>query len=61
MLDALMELREMIEAAGMERVIFGSYAPMFYSEAAMLNMRESDLNEAERQAICSDNASRLLG
>jgi hypothetical protein len=61
MLDALMELREMIEAAGMERVIFGSYAPMFYSEAAMLKMRESDLKEAERQAICRDNASRLLG
>lgn len=60
MLDALMEIREMIDAAGVERVIFGSYAPTFYSEAAVLKMREADLNEAEKQAICRDNASRLL-
>lgn len=58
--DALMELRVLIDAAGIERVVFGSYAPMFYIEASELKMREIELSAAEAAAIQAGNARRLL-
>ncbi len=43
-----------------ERVVFGSYAPFFYFESALLKLKESALNEADLNAIQAGNASRLL-
>ena len=43
-----------------QRVVFGSHAPFFYLESAMLKLKESDLNEADLTAVRSGNARRLL-
>jgi hypothetical protein len=43
-----------------ERVVFGSYAPFFYFESALLKLKESALSEADLKAIRAGNACRLL-
>jgi len=43
-----------------ERVVFGSYAPFFYFESALLKLKESVLSEADMTAIRAGNAGRLL-
>jgi uncharacterized protein len=43
-----------------ERVVFGSYAPFFYFESALLKLKESALSETDLKAIRAGNASRLL-
>lgn len=43
-----------------ERLVFGSFAPVFYWESAVLKMRESALDEGQTQAVRSRNAAELL-
>jgi predicted TIM-barrel fold metal-dependent hydrolase len=43
-----------------DRVLFGSHAPLFYPEAATLKLRESVLAPAQLAAIRFGNARRLL-
>ncbi|MCL5279689.1 MAG: amidohydrolase family protein [Planctomycetes bacterium] len=42
------------------RVLFGSYAPVFYFESALLKLQESPLSEEQLGAIRGANARRLL-
>ena len=42
------------------RLLFGSNAPLFYFESALLKLRESALTENERRFIGSDNARELI-
>ena len=44
-----------------ERVLFGSHAPYFAVEAALLRMFESDLTRAQMLAIMAGNAGQVLG
>ena len=44
-----------------ERVVFGSHAPFFYVESAVLKLKESVLSEQDLTAVQSGNARRLLG
>lgn len=60
MLDGLMHLRNMAAAVGVERVVFGSYSPMFYFESAVLKVREADMPEPGARAVFRENARRLL-
>lgn len=43
-----------------QRVLFGSFAPLFYFESATLKLRESALGQREEAAIRGGNARRLL-
>jgi uncharacterized protein len=44
-----------------ERVVFGSYAPFFYFESALLKLKESALSGRDLIEIRSGSARRLLG
>lgn len=61
MLEQLMGVKVLADAAGLERVVFGSYSPMFYFESALLKLREADLSAQQTGAILSGNPSRWLG
>ncbi len=43
-----------------EKLLFGSYAPFFIFESAILKLKESALSKAQLEAITSANARRLL-
>lgn len=47
---------------GIERVLFGTHAPWYYPESAVLKvMRECEFTDEEREAILRGNAMRILG
>ncbi len=60
MLDGMMELRNLIGAAGLDRVVFGSYSPMFYLESALLKVQEAALSGAEQEGVFRADARRWL-
>ena len=50
----------LLKSAPVERVLFGSFSPAFYFEAAQLKLQESPLATPQVRAICEVNARRLL-
>lgn len=60
MLEGLGGLATLLEQMPASRVLFGSHAPLFHPEAAVLKMRESAPTPADLAALCRDNAQRLL-
>jgi hypothetical protein len=60
MLEQLMGLKVLVDAIGVERVVFGSYSPMFYFESAFLKLREGDLSPSQSEAVLRGNAARWL-
>ncbi|WP_203329076.1 amidohydrolase family protein [Candidatus Laterigemmans baculatus] len=53
-------VEKLIQSVPVERILFGSFSPFFYFEAAELKLRESPLGGALRRAIASDNAAPLV-
>ena len=61
MLESPYAVDRLISAAGEERAVFGSYAPFFYFESALLKLKQAALPPERARAISEENARRLLG
>jgi hypothetical protein len=60
MLEGVGGIERLIADVPVERVLFGSHAPLFYFESALLKLKESEVGEARSTMICRGNALRLL-
>lgn len=59
-LDVLDGLNQLRGVARMDRIVFGSYAPMFYFESTLLKLVESGIEGEPARAILAENAQGLL-
>jgi hypothetical protein len=60
MLEGAGGVGRLVHGIGLEHVVFGSLAPLFYFESALLKLRESELAGFQLEAIAADNAKRML-
>jgi uncharacterized protein len=60
MLEGVGGVGRLVLQIGLEHVVFGSLAPLFYFESARQKLRESELGGFQVEAITSGNAKRLL-
>lgn len=60
MLDGFAGVANLLSKVPSSRVLFGSYAPLFYFEAALLKLQESPFRDEDLLAIRAANAGRLL-
>jgi hypothetical protein len=61
MQDGVGGVANLLRTVPLRQVFFGSHLPLFAVESAMLKMRESELDDAQRRALESENAQRWLG
>ena len=59
MLEGVGGVAGLLAQAPLDRVLFGSFAPLFYFESALLKLQESPLNNEQLRAIRCGNAQRL--
>lgn len=60
MLDGVGGVGNLLGDVPLDRILFGSHAPLFYFESAILKLKESPLNDLQLAAIREQNARRLL-
>ncbi|MDD4871529.1 MAG: amidohydrolase family protein [Kiritimatiellae bacterium] len=60
MLEGVGGVAGLLKKMPLSRLLFGSYAPFFYFESALLKLKESPLSDEQLRAIRCDNAWRLL-
>lgn len=58
--EAVAGVETLAEKIPVDRILFGSHAPFYYFESALLKLKESVLNPEQLRAISSENAKRLL-
>jgi uncharacterized protein len=51
----------LVQAVSLPRVLFGSHLPLFPLESSLLKLRESELSDAQAEAIRHGNAAALRG
>jgi predicted TIM-barrel fold metal-dependent hydrolase len=61
MLEGTGGVSELIEKVTVDRVVFGTNFPLFYSDSSVLKLRESPLARFQHEAITRGNAMKLLG
>jgi len=61
MIEGVGGVGSLLKAWPQDRLVFGSFAPVFYWESAALKLRESALDAAQERAIQSENADALVG
>ncbi len=60
MLEGLGALERLMEDFSPARVLFGTHAPLFVPEAAVLKLTEAALPPRVQKALCHENARQLL-
>ncbi len=60
MLEGVGGVANLLAQVPLNRVLFGSYTPVFYFESALLKLQESPLSDEQLGAIRRANARRLL-
>jgi predicted TIM-barrel fold metal-dependent hydrolase len=60
MVEGVGGVARLANGLSVQQVLFGSHAPLFYFESALLKVREAGFTEAEKQAVLEGNARRLL-
>ena len=60
MLEGVGGVANLLAQAPANRVLFGSHAPLFYFESALLKLKESPLSIEQQRAIGMGNAERVL-
>jgi predicted TIM-barrel fold metal-dependent hydrolase len=60
MLEGVEGITKLLAQIDVDRLCFGSHAPLFYFESAAFKLKESLLTESQLRAISVDNARRLL-
>lgn len=61
MIEGVGGVETLLKSWPLERLVFGSFAPVFYWDSARLKMQESALDPVQTQAIQERNAAALLG
>jgi hypothetical protein len=60
MLEGVGGIESLLKDWPLEKLVFGSHAPLFYWESSKLKLQESELAEKELAAITHENATRCL-
>ena len=60
MLDGIGGVGDAVEAVSANRVLFGSHAPFYYFESALLKLKEAGLPKEVADRICQANARELM-
>lgn len=60
MIEGVGGVENLLKTWPQERLVFGSYAPVFYWESARLKLQESALTSAQSSAVQWQNAAALL-
>ena len=60
-LEGIGGIEKLLAQVPVSRVLFGSHAPLFYFESALLKLKESPLNDEQLESIVRTNATRLMG
>jgi hypothetical protein len=60
MLEGIGGVGNLLKQLPLDRILFGSYAPLFYFESALFKLKESPMSDAQLRAIAHDNARGLL-
>ena len=61
MIEGVGGVENLLKSWPLERLVFGSFAPVFYWESARLKVQESALDPAQAASIQWQNASAFLG